>query len=383
MRAHWQSWCPVELRGDLAVDGGSVTVLDRPLRSKALRWHLPLPQCFGRAAYDRYQPQLWCSCHVTWQRIVNNTPSWLNARALFDRSQQAEFDRQQKYHADLNDLEQATERLYECSLEAEAHHDERRAKAEADSARLLLEWQLAWKQRQEQAKVMGIVMSSTDDSKYRLWHRQPQHKAPSPNIPRPYATPKEMSTTGHDAMINKELGLENVFDPLQLRNALPTPGPWTPPAYGKDTAVIPPIHKPTLGGPGESGIRGLASGMASPVTKLDDQLLDGLPPGSPIEVGLSWAPGSGWGSSHVACLCPWAHLLYLEPWHGGVLKRLVDFSIQPNCLCRRHEMHAEGGWKGSSWRKRNLHIRPNRRTTPTECEQHPCRHHVALCGIAD
>ena len=40
--------------------------------------------------------------HVTWQRIVNNTPSWLNAQALFDRSQQAEFDRQQKRHADLN-----------------------------------------------------------------------------------------------------------------------------------------------------------------------------------------------------------------------------------------------------------------------------------------
>ena len=78
-------------------------------------------------------PSFDTPCQVTWQHIVNNTPSWLNARALFDRSQQAEFDRQQKR------LEQATEHLYECSLEAEAHHDERRAKAEADSIRLLLE----------------------------------------------------------------------------------------------------------------------------------------------------------------------------------------------------------------------------------------------------
>ena len=70
---------------------------------------------------------------------MNNTPSWLNARAPFDRSQQAEFDRQQKHHANLNDLEQATEHLYECSLEAEAHCDERRAKVEANSVRLLLE----------------------------------------------------------------------------------------------------------------------------------------------------------------------------------------------------------------------------------------------------
>ena len=169
--------------------------------------------------------------HVTWQHIVNNTPSWLNARALFDRSQQAEFDRQQKHHADLNDLEQATEHLYECSLETEAHCDERRAKAEVDSVRLPLGRQLAQKQRQEQAKVTGIVTPSTDDSKYPLWHCQPQHKTPSPDVPRSYATPKEMGAAGHDALINKELGSEDVYDPLQLRNASPTLGLQTPPAY--------------------------------------------------------------------------------------------------------------------------------------------------------
>ena len=167
---------------------------------------------------------------------------------MFDKSQQAEFDRQQKCHATLNNLEQATEHLYECSLEAKAQHDERRAKAEADSAWLLLEQQLARKQRQEQAKVMGIVTSSTDDSKYPLWHRQPQHKTPGPNVPRPYATPKEMGAAGHDTMINRELGSEDVYDPLQSRNASPTPGQQTQPAYGEDTATIPPIHLPTSGG---------------------------------------------------------------------------------------------------------------------------------------
>ena len=101
-----------------------------------------------------------------------------------------------------------------------------------------------------------------------------------------------MGAAGCDAMINKELGSEDVYDPLQLRNASPTPEPRTPPAYGEDTATIPPIHLPTLGGFGDSGIGGLASGVASPVTKHDDQLLDGLPLGSPMEVGLSQAPGS-------------------------------------------------------------------------------------------
>ena len=147
--------------------------------------------------------------------------------------------------------------LYECSLEAKAHHDERRTKAEANNAELPLEQQLARKQRQEPAKVTGIVMPFTDDSKYPLWHHQPQRKTPGPDIPQPYATPKEMSAAGRDAMINKELGSENVYDPLQLRNASPTLGRQTLPVYGEDTATIPPIHIPTLGGYEDSGVEAL------------------------------------------------------------------------------------------------------------------------------
>ena len=74
---------------------------------------------------------------------MNNTSTCLNVQALFDRSQQVEFDRQQKRHATLNNLEQATECLYECSLEAEAQCDEKKAQAEADCAWLPLERQLA------------------------------------------------------------------------------------------------------------------------------------------------------------------------------------------------------------------------------------------------
>ena len=49
---------------------------------------------------------------------------------------------------------------------------------------------------EEQAKVTGIATSSTDDSKYPLWHRQPQYKTPGPNVPRSYATPKETGAAG-------------------------------------------------------------------------------------------------------------------------------------------------------------------------------------------
>ena len=215
-------------------------------------------------------PSFNAPCHITWQHIVNNTYSWLNAWALFERSQQAEFNRQQKHHTTLNDLEQATEWLYEHSLEAEAQHDKRRAKAEADCEWLPLEQQLARKQRQEQAKVTGIVTSATNDSNYPLWHCQPQRKTLSPNVPRPYATPKETGAAGCDTRLNQELGSEDVYDPLESRDALPAPGLQTPPTYGEDTTTIPPIHLPASGGSGDSSIEGLASGVASPIPKCDD-----------------------------------------------------------------------------------------------------------------
>ena len=74
-------------------------------------------------------------------------------------------------------------------------------------------------------KVTGIATSSTNNSKYPLWHHQPQCKTPGPDVPQPYATPKEMGATGCDARLNQELGSEDVYDPLALRNASPTPGP--------------------------------------------------------------------------------------------------------------------------------------------------------------
>ena len=140
-----------------------------------------------------------------------------------------------------------------------------------------------------------------------------------------------MSAAGHDTMINKELGSKNVYDSLQSWNASPTLGLRTPPMYGKDTATIPPICIPTPGGSGHSSVGGLASGMGSPVTKRDDQLLDGLPPGSPMEVGLSRAPGSGRGSS---CTTPISLGSPALPGArcGGVLKRLVESTSNPTAF---------------------------------------------------
>ena len=67
------------------------------------------PSALAKQLMTDINPSFDVPHHITWQRIVNNTYSWLNAWVLFDKSQQVEFDRQQKYHAALNDLEQATE----------------------------------------------------------------------------------------------------------------------------------------------------------------------------------------------------------------------------------------------------------------------------------
>ena len=58
---------------------------------------------------------------------------------------------------------------------------------------------------------------------------------------------------------------------------------------------------------------------ASPVTKHDDWLLNGLPQGLPMEVGISQALGSGQGSS---CETPMSLVSPMMPGvgRGGVLK---------------------------------------------------------------
>ena len=74
-------------------------------------------------------------------------------------------------------------------------------------------------------------MSPADDAEYPYWHHQPLRKSTGPDVPQPYATSKEMDAAGHDAKLNKELGLDKVFDPLASRNVSPTPGPQTPQPY--------------------------------------------------------------------------------------------------------------------------------------------------------
>ena len=160
------------------------------------------------------------------------------------------------------------------------------------------------RRRQEQAKITRITTSLGKDTQYPHWHCQPQCKTPGPDVPRPYAAPKETDTASRDATLSNELGLDDVYDPMVSRTGVSTPGPHTPPAYAEDTTPIPHITLPTSGGSRDSGFGGLASGMASPVTNHDYRLLNGLPPSLRMDIGISQAPGSGQGSSHETPMLP-------------------------------------------------------------------------------
>ena len=119
------------------------------------------PSALAEQLMADINPSMDLGQRMTWEHIVNNTYGWLNAQALFDQAQQTEFKRQQKCHATLNDLEKATEQLYDHSLQAKAQKNARRARAEAENAQLPSECQLARQKRQEQAKVTGQGSHST------------------------------------------------------------------------------------------------------------------------------------------------------------------------------------------------------------------------------
>ena len=139
-----------------------------------------------------------------------------------------------------------------------------------------------------------------------------------------------------------------MVDPLAGGDASPAPGPKTPPTYSEDSTTILPIHLPTAEASGDSGITGLASGVDSPVSKHDDQLLDGLPPGSPMDVGFSRAPGSSQGSGRKTPMSLGSPLLPGAGW-GGVLKQLMDsvpFSDAMKQMQREAKEEAAGGRGG-------------------------------------
>ena len=217
---------------------------------------------------DTVNPWFPAKHRITWSRVAFGTFHWLQARTMFTRDQKADYERQLRREGmELNDLEAATQRLWQEWMEAdEMRKKQQQAKAAAQH-QLPPERRAAQLEREQQAKVTGLGTSPGVENRYPGWVVRPRRKpADSQDPPAPYQTPRDVRLKDRDQTINErnaaladELGAGDVLDPLELSppGPLPSPGPQTPPQFKDADIDIPSISLPG----------------ASPITNADDQLL--------------------------------------------------------------------------------------------------------------
>ena len=212
---------------------------------------------------------------IMWSRVAFGTFHWLQARTMFTADQKADYERQlHREGMELNDLEAATQRLWQDWVEAdEMKRKQQQAKAAAqrqlppERRATQLEWE-------KQARVTGLGTSPGAENRYPGWVVRPRKKpSDGHDPPMSYQTPsdvrkKEQTIDERNAALADELGANDVLDPLGLSSPgpPPSPGPQTPPQFEDADINIPSISLPgTL-----------------PITSADNQLL-GAEGGSPME----------------------------------------------------------------------------------------------------
>ena len=226
---------------------------------------------------DTVNPWFPAKHRITWSRVAFGTFHWLQARTMFTQDQKADYERQvHREGMELNDLEAATQRLWQEWMEADEMRKKQQQAKAAAQRQLPPERRAAQLEREQQAKVTGLGTSPGVENRYPGWVVRPRRKpADSQDPPAPYQTPKDGRLKDWDQTIDErnaaladELGAGDVLDPLELSppGPPPSPGPQTPPQYQDADIDIPSISLPG----------------ASPITNADDQLL-GACAESPME----------------------------------------------------------------------------------------------------
>ena len=86
---------------------------------------------------DIVNPWFPAKQRVTWSRVAFGTFHWLQARTMFTQDQKADYERQLRREGmELNDLEAATQRLWQDWVEAE-EMKRKQQQAKADAQRQL------------------------------------------------------------------------------------------------------------------------------------------------------------------------------------------------------------------------------------------------------
>ena len=214
---------------------------------------------------------------VTWGRVAFGTFHWLQARTMFTEDQKADYERQlRREDMELNDLEAATQRLWQEWMEADEMKKKQQQAKAAAQRQLPPERRAAQLEREKQAKVTGLGTSPSIENRYPGWVVRPRKKPADGNDPpAPYQAPRDVRERDRNQTIDErnaaladELGADDVLDPLKITSPRPqlSPGPQTPPQFEDADVDIPSISLPGT----------------SPITNADNQLL-GVSADSPME----------------------------------------------------------------------------------------------------
>ena len=214
---------------------------------------------------------------VTWGRVAFGTFHWLQARSMFTQDQKADYERQLRREGmELNDLEAATQRLWQEWMEADEMKKKQQQAKAAAQRQLPPERRATQLEREKQAKVTRLGTSPSVENRYPGWVARPWKKpADGHDPPAPYQAPRDVRERDRNQTINErnaaladELGADDVLDPLKLPSPRPSlsPGPQTPPQFEDADVDIPSISLPGT----------------SPITNADNQLL-GVSADSPME----------------------------------------------------------------------------------------------------
>ena len=234
---------------------------------------------------------------ITWDSVAFGTFHWLEARSAHTNEEQADYERQLRRTGTLNELEIATQRLWQDWIQADQINQQRHQAKQKASSELPPERRAAQLAREQQAKVTGLPTSTQTEDRYPGWVVQARKK-PGTDTPMPYKAPgdlkRRMTSEERDAALGNELGAADLIDPLASpapESPRSPPGPQTPPQFSDADVDIPSVAMPSV----------------SPVTHAENQLL-GAEAASPMVVSsdstsavstptFSRAPGSNTGSA--------------------------------------------------------------------------------------
>ena len=224
---------------------------------------------------DIVNPWFPAKDRVTWGCVAFGTFHWLQARTMFTQDQKADYEPQLcREGMELNDLEAATQRLWQDWVEADEIKSKQQQAKAAAQRQLPSERRAAQLEQEKQARVTGLGTSPSAENRYPGWVARPRKKpTDGHDPPTSYQTPsdvrkKDQTIDERNAALADELGANDVLDPLGLSSPgpPPSPGPQTPPQFEDADIDIPSISLPGT----------------SPITSADNQLL-GAGAESPME----------------------------------------------------------------------------------------------------